>query len=223
MPATPPVSHPPLRPSLPPGLTEMPVVPVLRADHADAYHPVVEVLLEQGMRVVELTLTTPDTLQVLPDLVKRWGTVFGVGTVTSEGEAEAAIAAGAAFLVTPVADVGVVRIGVAAGLPVIPGGLTPTELFSLWSAGASAVKVFPAQTVGPSYGAHLQGPFPDLAWIPSGGVALSEVSSWMDAGAVAVSLGGPLLGDSLRGGSLDDLAARTRQATVVLERWKGVR
>jgi 2-dehydro-3-deoxyphosphogluconate aldolase / (4S)-4-hydroxy-2-oxoglutarate aldolase len=79
-----------------------------------------------------------------------------------------------------------------------------------------AVKVFPAQTVGPEYLSHLRGPFPDLLAIPSGGISAETVTLWLQAGAVAVSIGGPLLGDALAGGDLQQLRERTRRILSAL-------
>ena len=195
-------------------LEECPIVAVLRAPEASGYDRVIDVLVERGIRSIELTLTTPGTLDRLPAIAARYGAdaEIGVGTVTNLALAEAAIAAGADYLVTPVLDRDVIALAVDAGVPVFPGALTPTEVFSAWSAGASAVKIFPAQTVGAQYGAHLRGPFPDIRFIPSGGVGLDDVSAWLRAGASAVSLGGPLVGDALAGGSLDSLAERCVRA-----------
>lgn len=195
-------------------LRETRVVAVLRADDAAAYDPVVDVLIANGVRSIEFTLTTPGTLARLPAIRERVGAdaELGVGTVVSVDDVHRAIDAGADYLVTPVTRDEVVVAAVAAGVPVFPGGLTPTELHRGWELGATAVKVFPAETVGPRYGAHLRGPFPGLRFVPSGGVGLDDIRPWLEAGAVAVSLGGPLLGDALAGGSLDALAARARAA-----------
>jgi 2-dehydro-3-deoxyphosphogluconate aldolase / (4S)-4-hydroxy-2-oxoglutarate aldolase len=101
---------------------------------------------------------------------------------------------------------------------VFPGGLTPTELLGGWRAGATAVKVFPASTVGPGYISQLRGPFPEIQVIPSGGVGIEDAAAWISAGALAVSLGGPLLGDAFHGGGLAALTARAaRVSSVVAE------
>ncbi len=197
-----------------PLLTSSRIVAVLRAAEASAYERVIDVLIESGIKSIELTLTTPGTLEVLPRLLRRAGTdaEIGVGTVTCVAEAEQALNAGAGYLVTPVTNVDVIAAAVAAGRPIFPGALTPTEVHAAWSAGATAVKIFPAETVGAQYGGHLRGPFPGLKFIPSGGVGLEDIASWLKNGAMAVSLGGPLLGDALRGGSLVALASRASAA-----------
>ncbi|HXD62446.1 MAG TPA: bifunctional 4-hydroxy-2-oxoglutarate aldolase/2-dehydro-3-deoxy-phosphogluconate aldolase [Lacisediminihabitans sp.] len=198
-------------------LREHPIIAVLRARDAAEYAPVIDVLAANGVRSMELTLSTPNTFEHLPAIVARGGAdvEIGVGTITAAVEARRAIDAGASYLVTPILNVAVIEVAVAAGVPVFPGGLTPTELFTAWQAGATAVKIFPAETVGPQYGSHLRGPFPELQFVPSGGIALEHIPLWLNAGAVAVSLGGPLVGDALKGGSLTELAARARAAVEV--------
>lgn len=198
-------------------LRENPVIAVLRASDPGDYDAVVDVLVENGVRSIELTLSTPGTLEHLPALLERIGdgAEVGIGTITTAEQATRAIENGAHYLVTPIVNTDVIALAVSAGVPVYPGGLTPTELYSAWAAGASAVKVFPAETVGPQYGSHLRGPFPDIEFVPSGGIALDDIPAWLNAGALAVSLGGPLVGDALKGGSLDALAERARRAVSI--------
>ncbi|GAB3037369.1 bifunctional 4-hydroxy-2-oxoglutarate aldolase/2-dehydro-3-deoxy-phosphogluconate aldolase [Parafrigoribacterium mesophilum] len=199
-------------------LLQTPLIAVLRAARAEDYDQVVAVLGQNGVRCVELTLSTPGTIEHLPDLIEHTGTEveIGVGTITTVAQAQRAIDAGAKYLVTPVTDLDIIALALKHRLPVFPGGLTPTELHSAWRAGATAVKIFPAQTVGAKYGSHLRGPFPYLKFVPSGGVALDDIPAWLHAGATAVSLGGPLIGDALKGGSLQGLAERTKRAVEIV-------
>jgi len=195
------------------------VIAVLRAKTVDALLPVCDVLVEEQILSLEFTLTTPGLLDRLAELVERYRSAadVGVGTILSTEDAERAMGAGAQYLVTPSMDLTIVDAAVARQIPVFPGGLTPTELLSGWRAGATAVKIFPAQTVGAGYLKHLHGPFPDLLAVPSGGVDLKATAEWLRAGAVAVSLGGPLLGDALVGGDLDDLRSRCRAVRAVVQ------
>ena len=192
-----------------------PVVAVLRAGHAREYAPVIAALADGGVRSIELTLSTAGVFELLPGLIRDFGdqVEIGVGTVTAETEAGEALDAGARFLVTPVTNSAIVRAAAERGIPVFPGGLTPTELFTGWRAGATAVKIFPASTVGPGYIAQLRGPFPELAVIPSGGVAIEDAPGWIRAGALAVSLGGPLIGDAFNGGDLSELTRRAARVS----------
>lgn len=203
------------RPNIPAALRQSPVIAVLRAPTTEAYAPVVEALLAGGVSYIEVTLSTPGTLEVVPQLLKQFGAdaQIGVGTVTEKVQARYAIEAGSHYLVTPTTSAEVIGEAVQAGLPVFPGGFTPTELHIGWSLGATAVKVFPASKLGASYVADLRGPFPDIEVIPSGGVSADGAIDWLRAGACAVSLGGPLLQDAFRGGDLGALTQRARDLT----------
>jgi 2-dehydro-3-deoxyphosphogluconate aldolase / (4S)-4-hydroxy-2-oxoglutarate aldolase len=206
------------RPPLSERLSGSKVIAVLRASHVSALAPVCDVLVEEGILSLELTLTTPGLLDALPELVDRYaGTAdVGVGTILSESEAQRAIECGARFLVTPTMNLLVIKLAVERQIAVFPGGLTPTELAAGWDAGATAVKIFPAQTVGAGYLKHLRGPFPELQAVPSGGVDLNASRQWLAAGAAAVSIGGPLLGDALKGGDLSALRHRCRAVRAVV-------
>jgi 2-dehydro-3-deoxyphosphogluconate aldolase / (4S)-4-hydroxy-2-oxoglutarate aldolase len=207
------------RPPLSDRLTSTKVIAVLRASHVSALTPVCDVLVEEGVLSLELTLTTPGLLAALPELVDRYADSadVGVGTILTESEAQRALDSGTQYLVTPTMNLPVVRLAVQHQVAVFPGGLTPTELAAGWDAGATAVKIFPAQTVGAGYLKHLRGPFPDLQAVPSGGVDLDASRQWLAAGAVAVSIGGPLLGDSLKGGDLSALRDRCRAVRAVID------
>ncbi|GAB2745494.1 bifunctional 4-hydroxy-2-oxoglutarate aldolase/2-dehydro-3-deoxy-phosphogluconate aldolase [Arthrobacter bambusae] len=195
------------------------VVAVLRAKHAKDYSPVIEALRDGGVLSIELTLSTPGVFEELPLLLDRFGDAveIGVGTVTTPAEAETALDLGAAYIVTPITAPDVITACAQRGVPVFPGGLTPTELHTGWKLGATAVKLFPASTVGPGYISQVRGPFPDIQVVPSGGVNIEDVPAWIRAGALAVSLGGPLLGDVFKGGSLPELTTRSRRVRKLVD------
>ena len=193
------------------------VVAVLRAADAAHYEPVVRALAERGIVNVELTLTTPGTIATLPRLIEAVPDAeIGVGTVLTAASAKAALDAGARFLVTPGVKPRVIEAAAERGIAIYAGALTPSEVEMSWDLGATAVKVFPASTVGPQYLTHLRGPFPDLKLLPSGGISLERIPEWIRAGSIAVSLGGPLLGDALEGGDLDALRRRASKALTAV-------
>jgi 2-dehydro-3-deoxyphosphogluconate aldolase/(4S)-4-hydroxy-2-oxoglutarate aldolase len=206
------------RPPLSGRLTSSKVIAVLRASHVSILPRVCDVLVEEGILSLELTLTTPGLLDALPEFIYRYADTadVGVGTVLEVSDAHRAMDSGAQYLVTPTMNLAVVRLAVERQVPVFPGGISPTELAAGWDAGATAVKIFPAQTVGAGYLKHLRGPFPDLEAIPSGGVDLEATREWLSVGAAAVSIGGPLLGDALRGGNLAALRDRCRAVRAVV-------
>jgi len=194
------------------------IVAVLRADSVAACVPALRVLLDAGIPDIELTMTIPGLLDDLAELVEALPEAsLGVGTVTRSDEVRRAVASGARFIVSPAVVPDVMDASRDAGVSVFPGALTPTEILRAARLGATAVKLFPAATVGPGYLGHLRGPLPDVRLLPSGGIALEDISAWLRAGATAVSLGGPLLGDALEGGSLRALAARAHAARAAVE------
>lgn len=207
------------RPPVSDRLVSSKVIAVLRASHVSALVPACDVLVDEGILSLELTLTTPGLFDALPELVDRYAAIadVGVGTILTESEAQRAMDSGAQYLVTPTMNVPVIKLAVDRQIGVFPGGLTPTELAAGWNTGATAVKIFPAQTVGAGYLKHLRGPFPDLEAIPSGGVDLDATREWLDAGAVAVSIGRPLLGDALKGGDLGALRNRCRAVRAAIK------
>lgn len=199
------------------------LIVVIRGERAEQYSPVLEALVDAGIHSVELTLSTPGTLEELPTLHERFGARMdiGIGTVTDPADLRTAAGHGADYIVTPITRTDLLEAAAEAGIPIVPGGLTPSELHAGWSAGAAAVKVFPASAVGPGYVKDLRGPFPDLRVIPSGGVDLEAAAAWLQAGAEAVSVGGPLVGDALTGGSLEALAERAARFVGVTTREAG--
>lgn len=193
-----------------PQLLDAGIVAIFRGGRADRLEAAAEVLVTAGITCLELTLTTPGALEMLARLHNTCGpaVAVGMGSVTTEAEAEAAVAAGADFLVSPAVCADVVAVALRRGIACYPGGWTPTELLAGWRLGAAAVKLFPAASGGPEHLRAVLGPLPDIPLIPTGGVALDDIAAYLAAGAPAVGLGGPLLGDALAGGSLDGLRER---------------
>lgn len=167
-------------------------ITVVRAPRIDDPAALCAALVAGGIRTVEFTFTTPGVERVVAEAVAAAtdsGALVGAGTVTDEARAEAAIAAGARFIVTPGLHDGVAAICRDAGIPFLLGALSPTEVMRAVEAGASAVKIFPASLVGPGYLKDLSGPFPGVAFVPSGGLHADNAAAWVDAGALAVTAG----------------------------------
>jgi 2-dehydro-3-deoxyphosphogluconate aldolase/(4S)-4-hydroxy-2-oxoglutarate aldolase len=171
-----------------------------------------------GVRSLELTFTTPDVLTHVRRAVEGGeGTVVGVGTVMTGDQARAAIDAGAQFLVTPGIRAEVARVAVQAGVRVCLGAMTPSEVAQALDLGSSVVKVFPARQVGPAFLRDLQGPFPGIRLLPSGGIDASNARSYLDAGALAVCCGTSVVPPAaVEGGDWEDIAARAAAFTTAL-------
>ncbi|MQY30867.1 bifunctional 4-hydroxy-2-oxoglutarate aldolase/2-dehydro-3-deoxy-phosphogluconate aldolase [Nocardia aurantia] len=162
---------------------------VVRAPHIPDPRALADTLAGAGIRAVELTFTTPGVVEALRAAAGSAIAVLGAGTVLTAEQAEAAVAAGARFLVTPGLRPEVAKVAARHDVPVVMGALTPSEVLQALDLGAAAVKIFPARLFGPGYLADLRGPFPDVPLIPSGGVDTGNAAEFLTHGAIAVSAG----------------------------------
>lgn len=172
------------------------LIPVLRAKSSAQAHAVVEAMLAGGVTVVEVTMTVPGAVDLLRELKTRYGdkVLLGSGTVTTAAQAQATIAAGAEFVVSPSMHPEVIAATKAAGKVSIPGALTPTEAITAWNAGADYVKIFPCSALGgATYLKSLLAPFPHFRLIPTGGVTLKSAEGFLKAGARALGVGSDLV------------------------------
>ncbi|AVH60629.1 MULTISPECIES: bifunctional 4-hydroxy-2-oxoglutarate aldolase/2-dehydro-3-deoxy-phosphogluconate aldolase [Streptomyces] len=185
---------------------------IVRGSDPDAALNTVLTLVAEGVPLVEVSLTGRDALDVIAQARAALGpdATLGAGTVLTSDEARAAQKAGAAFLVTPAVSDGIAT-GRELGLPVLAGVMTPTDVLQAHRLGATALKLFPAGSAGgPGYLRDLRGPFPDLPFVPVGGVDAQAAAGYLRSGATAVGVGSPLVGDAASGGSLTALRERAR-------------
>ncbi len=202
-----------------PALTGTGVVPILRGKSTGRHlAAVIDTLVDNGIRCLEITTNTPGAFDAVRDARSRHGDAIelGIGTVLSVDDVAAAQQAGAQFIVSPHTDPLLASAATAQGLGYYPGAFTPTEVLAAWELGATAVKVFPASVAGPRYLKELRGPIDHVPLLPTGGVTLESVPDYLAAGAIAVGMGGPLIGDALDTGDLDALAVRTRRVLAVV-------
>ncbi|HSH78849.1 MAG TPA: bifunctional 4-hydroxy-2-oxoglutarate aldolase/2-dehydro-3-deoxy-phosphogluconate aldolase [Herpetosiphonaceae bacterium] len=171
------------------------IIAVVRLERYDQAVPVAEALLQGGISAIEFTLTGSGALEAVAKVRAALGTAaqIGVGTVLAPDAAEAAISAGAEFVVTPAVRPAVIATCRAHGVPILSGALTPTEVLAAHEAGADAIKIFPARAVGPQYLRDLLAPLPGLLLVPTGGIDAGNARAYLDAGAVAVGIGGSLV------------------------------
>jgi 2-dehydro-3-deoxyphosphogluconate aldolase/(4S)-4-hydroxy-2-oxoglutarate aldolase len=180
---------------------------IVRSGDPDIALDILRVLAEEGIDLVEVSLTTAGALSVIR---RAAGGRLGAGTVLTAADAQAAVEAGASYLVTPGIGAGA-REGVRLGVPVLAGALTPSEVIAAVELGATAVKLFPvAQFGGPSYLRALRAPFPGVPFVAVGGVAADAVPAYLAAGATAVGVGSPLTGGFADAVDLDALRERAR-------------
>ncbi|WP_320781562.1 bifunctional 4-hydroxy-2-oxoglutarate aldolase/2-dehydro-3-deoxy-phosphogluconate aldolase [Streptomyces sp. CRN 30] len=184
---------------------------IVRGRSADAALRTVLALVEEGVGLVEVSLNTVDACDVMAEAAREVGeeALIGAGTVVTRDDLLRARDAGATWIVTPTTG-GAVTAAVHERLPVLAGALTPAEAAAAVAAGATAVKLFPASLGGPAYLRALKDPFPDMPLVPVGGVGADLVPEYFAAGALAVGVGSPLVGDAAHGGDLDQLRRRAR-------------
>ena len=172
-------------------LASAPIVAVVRHDDAADAERIARAAVAGGATVVEITFTVPDAPRLIARLSDTLpGIVVGAGTVLTAGQATAAVDAGAAFLVSPVTDLELLQRN--AATPFLPGAFTPTEVAAASRAGAYAVKLFPARTLGPGFVTAVRETLPGVRLMPTGGIAPGEVGAWLEAGATAVGIAGAL-------------------------------
>ena len=196
-------------------LREVGIIPIIRASSADAAVAVVEALLQAGLTVAEITLTVPNAIDAIGAVAKRFGgkLLVGAGTVMDAATARRAVDAGAQFIVTPCLVPAVIEAAHRADVAVLPGALTPGEVFEAFRSGGDMVKVFPVQAVGgAAYLRALRGPFPDIPLVPTGGVTLDNLAEMFQAGAAAVGVGTEMISkDALDRRDYAAIAARAKQ------------
>lgn len=202
-------------------IRDLGVLAVLRGPSADLTVQMVDALVAGGIRGIEITYTTPNATDIVRKLNEQYGDdiLLGMGTVTTPAEVEAALAAGARFLVSPHCEDELAHAMVAAGVSVMIGAFTPSEVVRAYRLGADVVKLFPASTGGPGHLQALHGPFPDIPLMPTGGVNRDNVREWFAAGAFAVGAGSALCPTAwAREGRFADITERAVQFARAVER-----
>ena len=170
------------------------VLGILRYREAGDLEGAVGALAEGGLRVFEITIDTPGALGAIEKWAGRDDLCVGAGTVTTTEDVRRVADVGASFIVSPGLDLEVVEAALARGLGVLPGVATATEVLAARRVGVELFKLFPAGALGTAYLGQLRGPFATEAFVPTGGVAVSDIGDWLAAGAFAVALGSDLAG-----------------------------
>ena len=177
-------------------IQEVGIVPVVRASSPEEACRVVEAILAGGIQIIEITMTVPNATDVIREVVRchHGAVITGAGTVLSAAEAARCVDAGAEFLVSPGLSAAVVRLARSRGKLAIPGVLTPSEIMEASELGLNLLKIFPCSSAGgPSHIRSLKAPFPEMEFIPTGGVSLSNAEEYLRAGAFALGVGSDLV------------------------------
>ena len=189
------------------------VIALIRADSSASLLDCARALSAGGLNCIELTMTTPNALELCAQVAQELPQVLlGLGTVLDADTARRGIAAGAKFIVTPAVRPEVIKTCKEAGIAILSGALTPTEACNAWDAGADVIKIFPAEFFGPAYIKSLKAPFPNMQFLPTGGVTPETVGDFLKAGAFATAAGSSLVpAAALKSGDWAAITARAKQ------------
>jgi 2-dehydro-3-deoxyphosphogluconate aldolase/(4S)-4-hydroxy-2-oxoglutarate aldolase len=193
------------------------VIAIMRAKSSDQLMAAADAIRAGGVRVIEVTMTTPGALDLIETAAARFGddVLFGAGSVPDPETARQAILSGAGFVVAPTLKSATIQLCARYSVPVMPGCLTPTEILTAWEQGADMIKVFPTDFGGPGYIKAVKAPLPQVELIPVGGVTLESTPAFFRAGVSAVGVGSSLINQSL----LDEgnMEALTKRAAAFIE------
>ncbi|MBL7200222.1 MAG: bifunctional 4-hydroxy-2-oxoglutarate aldolase/2-dehydro-3-deoxy-phosphogluconate aldolase [Anaerolineae bacterium] len=200
------------------------VIAIMRAQSSDQLIAAADAIKAGGVRVIEVTMTTPGALEVIAQASEKYGqdVLFGAGSVLDAETARAAILAGADFVVAPTLNLDVIALCNRYGVPVMPGCYTPTEMLTAWEAGADMIKLFPASVGGPDLVKALLAPLPQLEIVPVGGVGLDNAAEFIAKGSAALGVGSSLVNlKLLASGDMDELTRRAASFVREVKRGRG--
>lgn len=195
------------------------IIPVVVLDDPGKAQPLAEALAGGGLPIAEVTLRSPGAMSVLEAMSASDQILAGAGTVRTAEQALRCLEAGAHFLVSPGLSEAVLRVGEDAGVPVLPGVATPTEIMRAVDLRVSTVKLFPASILGgPPAVRALSGPFPDVRFVPTGGVDEANASAYLSLPSVAAVGGSWMVAPALLDvGDFDEIRRRTKAASLLAE------
>ena len=173
---------------------KMPIIGIIRGLSKDAVSDAIRTFAEVGFTTVEVTMNTEGAANLIAEIKDHYNAKLnvGAGTVRSMAELEIALKAGASFVVTPIVNIEVIRECKQKKIPVFPGAFTPTEVYTAWEAGATAVKVFPTVTGGINHIKAIKGPLDHIPLIPTGGINSTNLSQFLNLGVYGVGAGSQL-------------------------------
>ncbi len=172
----------------------LPIIGILRGFELDHAVEIVTAAMEGGLTTVEVAMNTEGAAAQITTLIRATNGVMnvGAGTVRSIEQLEEALQAGASYIVTPVIVPDVLKMCAERSVPIFPGAFTPTEVHVAWEAGATMVKLFPANRLGPAYIKDLKAPLNDVRILATGGIRVENIHEYLEAGAEGFGLGSPL-------------------------------
>ena len=197
------------------------IIAIIRANSTNELIEAAAAIHAGGVNVIEVTMTTPNALQVISEVSAAYGdtVLVGAGSVLDAETARAVMLAGAEFIVSPITKPDVIEICNRYSKVVIPGAFTPTEILAAWEAGADYVKVFPSSGVGAAYIKDVKAPLPHIPLVPTGGINAENAAEFMSAGATALGVGSALVNNKLiEAGEFAELTERAQNLVAAVQR-----
>ena len=194
------------------------IIAIIRLSSSTSVFELAQALRKGGIKAIEITMGTPNALQEINKLSQIEGVIPGVGSVVDAKTAQAAIEAGAQFVVTPVSKPEVIQMSHKYDKPILSGAMTPSEILQAYEWGADVIKLFPAANFGLSYFKAVKAPMPHLPIMPTGGVTVENAAEWLANGAVCLGVGSTLINKKLIGeGDFDGITTIARAMTDAIK------
>ncbi|MCY8046203.1 bifunctional 4-hydroxy-2-oxoglutarate aldolase/2-dehydro-3-deoxy-phosphogluconate aldolase [Bacillus haynesii] len=195
-------------------IEEQKVIAIIRGYNPEEAVSIAGALKAGGIRLVEITLNSPQAIKAIEAVSAHFGDemLVGAGTVLDPESARAALLAGARFILSPTVHEGTIKLTKRYGAVSIPGAFTPTEILTAYESGGDIIKVFPG-TMGPGYIKDIHGPLPHIPLLPTGGVGLENLHELLQAGAVGAGIGGSLVraNKDVNDAFLEELSKKAKQ------------
>ncbi|MEC1451343.1 bifunctional 4-hydroxy-2-oxoglutarate aldolase/2-dehydro-3-deoxy-phosphogluconate aldolase [Bacillus haynesii] len=195
-------------------IEEQKVIAIIRGYNPEEAVSIAGALKAGGIRLVEITLNSPQAIKAIEAVSEKFGDemLVGAGTVLDPESARAALLAGARFILSPTVNEETIKLTKRYGAVSIPGAFTPTEILTAYESGGDIIKVFPG-TMGPGYIKDIHGPLSHIPLLPTGGVGLENIHEFLQAGAVGVGIGGSLVraNKEVNDAFLEELSKKAKQ------------
>lgn len=201
----------------------MPIVGIVRGYPLATIQQILPKYHQAGLGTIEITMNSPNATEIISWAHEQYGTQLniGAGTVCNMEDLHAALKAGASFIVTPILDREVIQYCVSRDIPVFPGAFSPTEIYTAWELGAPMIKVFPSAQFGPGYLKAIHGPLPQIKLVPTGGIDLNNLATYLNAGAAGLGMGGGLFPkQAIAEGDWEAVGEHFAQIASAYKSWK---
>jgi 2-dehydro-3-deoxyphosphogluconate aldolase/(4S)-4-hydroxy-2-oxoglutarate aldolase len=178
---------------------KMPIVGIVRGINMEDFKQILPVYVKAGLTTIEVTMNTPEVESLISYALREYSGILnvGAGTVCSLSDLDSGLNYGAQFIVTPLINEEVITRCVKMNVPIFPGALTPSDIYKAWTLGASIVKIYPAGNFGASYIKDVKAPLDKVRMMPTGGISITNMESFLEVGVDGFGIGSPLFDKSL--------------------------